>query len=86
LSELPCEGWNLGVFGIVACAAAPRAALSGVAGTGVGYPLEFWDAKLAAEYGCGKGDEAAGICVLIVPRNGGPPVEPMLDRARNLGG
>lgn len=30
-----------GVFGTVACAAAPKAALSGVAGTGVGNPLEL---------------------------------------------
>lgn len=40
---------NLGVLGTVACAAAPKAALSGVAGTGVIYPLELWDARLAAE-------------------------------------
>jgi hypothetical protein len=29
----PCPGANLGVVGTVACAAAPRAALKGVAGT-----------------------------------------------------
>jgi len=36
----PCEG-ILGVLGTVAWAAAPRAALSGVAGTGVLYPPEL---------------------------------------------
>lgn len=44
----PCEG-ILGVFGIVAWAAAPRAALSGVAGTGVLYPPDPCDPTLAVE-------------------------------------
>jgi hypothetical protein len=65
------------VLGTVACAAAPSAALKGVAGTGVEYPLEL----VADEYA----DVAAGIEVLMGPGNEGPPPETIVDRPRNLG-
>ena len=66
-----------GVLGTVACAAAPRAALRGVAGTGVANPLEL---KLAD----GKADEC-GIEVLMGPGSEGPPPETIVGRPWNLG-
>ena len=72
-----------GVFGTVACAAAPRAALNGVAGTGVGYPLEPCEPKLVVAEG--KADTIVGIEVLIGPGNEGPPPETIVGLAKNLG-
>lgn len=66
-----------GVLGTVACTAAPRAALRGVAGTGVAKPLEL---KLAD----GKADEC-GMEVLMGPGNEGPPPDTIVGRPRYLG-
>jgi hypothetical protein len=74
---------NPGVFGTVACAAAPRAALRGVAGTGVGYPPDPCDPMLMVAEG--KAPEIDDIDVLIGPGKEGPPPEAIVDRPRNLG-
>jgi hypothetical protein len=65
-----------GVFGTVACAAAPRAALNGVAGTGVPYPPEPWEPKLEVDEG--KAFEIAGSVVLIGLGKDGPLIEFMV--------
>lgn len=72
-----------GVFGTVACAAAPSAALSGVAGTGVGYPLEPCEPKLIVAEG--NADPIAGIEVLMGPGKDGPPPETIVGLPRYLG-
>jgi hypothetical protein len=79
------EDWDRspGVLGTVACAAAPRAALSGVAGTGVGYPLELCEPKLIVAEG--KAVVIAGIEVLIGPGNEGPPPETIVGLPKNRG-
>jgi hypothetical protein len=75
---------NPGVFGTVACAAAPNAALNGVAGTGVGYPPEPCEPRLMVADG--KADAMAGIEVLMGPGNEGPPPETIVrPPPRNLG-
>jgi len=72
-----------GVLGTVACAAAPKAALKGVAGTGVGYPLEPCEPKLVVADG--NEDDIDEIEVLIGPGNEGPPPETIVGLPRNLG-
>jgi hypothetical protein len=72
-----------GVLGTVACAAAPRAALSGVAGTGVGYPPDPCEPKLIVADG--KAVAIAGIEVLIGPGNEGPPPETIVGLPKNRG-
>jgi hypothetical protein len=69
-----------GVFGTVACAAAPRAALRGVAGTGVGEPCD--PILMVAE---GNAAEIDDIDVLMGPGKEGPPPEAIVDLPRNLG-
>jgi hypothetical protein len=71
------------VLGTVACAAAPRAALSGVAGTGVGYPPEPCDPRLMVAEG--NAEAMDDMDVLIGPGNEGPPPEAIVDLPRNLG-
>jgi hypothetical protein len=72
-----------GVFGTVACAAAPRAALNGVAGTGVGYPPEPCDPRLMVADG--NADAIAGSEVLMGPGNEAPPPETIVRPPINLG-
>lgn len=69
-----------GVFGTVACAAAPRAALNGVAGTGVGNPPE--PKLIVAEENV---DTMVCNEVLIGPGKDGPPPETIVGLPRNLG-
>jgi hypothetical protein len=78
------DGAILGVLGTVACAAAPNAALSGVAGTGVTYPPEP-EPRLLVEYGWEKAEATEVIAVLIGLGKDGAPVVVIVGLFKNFG-
>lgn len=73
------------MLGTVACAAAPNAALSGVAGTGVTYPPEP-DPRELVEYGCEKAEATEVIVVLMGFGKDGAPPAVIVGLFKNFGG